>query len=398
MNRLLKGVFQLILLFLMTAAFGQNEVRFDESGLQSVLKRAKAEHKPVFYLLYASWCPHCNKMKQEVFKDAAVANFLNTNFVNAWQDIEKGEGDYFKREYKIIQYPTFLFFDEHGRLLYHFNGEFKADNFLAEVKNVLVPEKQLPYLEQQFYDDPSNSKKCLDFLVALKKGSERSEINHHAQKYFETQTDAQMVSETNWRIIANGVSDIESRPFQYVLKHPDEFAAVSSAKRVQKKLVNIVTELLQPYTEKPDTISYFKKRPIAQMVHVPKTDSLIFRYDLMVAERSQNWKSYTKTAQQSAQQYAWTDAKILKEIASNITQHNGNKTVLLFAEKAGKQAVQINSSYENNMTLAKVYQKLNDSKSALLFAEKARKIYADVGFSTREADEMIAELTTKKTQ
>src|SRR6476620_8838675 len=162
----------------------QNETHFDQSGYQSVLQRSKKEHKPVFYLVYADWCPHCTKMKAEVFKDSMVANFMNKNFVCASQDLEKGEGEFFKKKYGIRAFPTFLFLNESGALLYNFNGEYQSTAFLTEVKNVLDPEKQLPYLEKQFYADPSNGNKCLAFLTTLKKGAERTMLNPHAQKYF----------------------------------------------------------------------------------------------------------------------------------------------------------------------------------------------------------------------
>jgi thioredoxin-related protein len=386
------------ILFFVHAASAQEETHFDENGSKAVFARAKAEHKPVFYLIYATWCPHCNKMKSEVFKDPAVAAFLNANFICASQDIEKGEGDYFKKKFKVNAFPTFLVFDQKSVLLYHFNGEYKSDAFVAEIKNALIPEKQLPYLAQQFEDNPGNAQKCLDFLVALKKGYERTELNPSAQKYLATQTDSQLVSEINWRIIANGVNDIESRPFQYVLRHQEAFAAVSSPKRVQKKIVNIVTELLEPYLEKPDTTGYFQKRPIAVSVKLQKTDSLIFRYDLAIAEKSKNWKAYNRTVSGSAEKFVWNDAKLLKDIAQHYLQQFTDIPTLQSAVRIAEHSSALNDSYETGIILAKLYQKTNDYKSAFTVAEKARKRNADLGFNTHEADELLAELASNKTQ
>lgn len=398
MDAFLKRFFLICVIFLTAIAAAQEATRFDESGYKAVFSRAKSAHKPIFYLVYASWCPHCNKMKSEVFQDPTVATYLNANFICASQDIEKGEGAFFKKKFKINAFPTFLVFDENSVLLYHFNGEHKSDAFLAEIKNALIPEKQLPYLSQQFDENPTDSKKCLDFLVALKKGYDRTELNPYAQKYLASQTDEQLVSEINWRIIANGVSDIESRPFQYVLQHQEAFAAVASPKRVQKKIVNIVTELLQPYTEKPDTIGYFQKRPAAASIRLQKTDSLIFRYDIIVAEKSKNWKSYQKITASSAEQYVWSDAKLLKEIAQNYVQHIPDIAALKFALKTAERAAALNDSYELSILAARLYQKTNDNTLARTFAEKARKRNADLGFNTQEADALLAELAQNKTQ
>jgi thioredoxin-related protein len=390
-----KTLYSLLFVLFTSAMMAQNEVHFDESGFQSVMHRSKMEHKPVFYMLYASWCPHCTKMKTEVFKDSTVANFLNKNFVCAWQDIEKGEGESFKRKFRIRSFPTFIFLDEKGTLLYHFNGEYNSAEFIAEVKNVLIPEKQLPFLEKQFYDDPSNVDKCLAFLVALKKGSERTELNPHAQKYFTTQSDAQLVTENNWRIIANGVSDIESRPFQYVLQHQKEFAAVSSPKRVQKKIMNIVMESLQPYTELLDTVNYSKKRAIAKTINLQKTDSLIFRYDLEIAEKTKNWSAYRKAANESVEKYVWTDAKALTDISRNYASDVIDLASLKYAIKWMQHALAIKESYDADIVTSKLYRKSGDTKSAVTYAQKAKNWNGALGFNTKEADDLLIELGAK---
>ena len=147
----------------------QHALQFDETGYANVIQRSKKEHKPVFFMMYATWCAHCNKMKSEVFTDTTVVNFMTKNFIPAWQDIENGEGDYFKKRFAIRFYPTFIILDGNGVELYNFSGEFKSVEFLAELKNALVTEKQLPYLEQQFKADPGNPDKCLAYLSALNK-------------------------------------------------------------------------------------------------------------------------------------------------------------------------------------------------------------------------------------
>ncbi len=383
------------LLLMATFSWAQQEVIFDDGSYQSVLQRSKDEHKNIFYMLYASWCGHCNKMKQDVFKDAKMAQYLNANFVCAWQDVEQGQGVAMKQQFKANAYPTFLVLDANGQLLYAFSGEWQADAFLAEVKLAQIPEKQLPSLEKQFRDDPSNGKKCLEYLATLKKGLERSEINGQAQQYFTTQSDEQMLSETNWRIIANGVSDIGSRPFQYVLHHKAEFEKVASPKRVQKKLDNIVIESLSPYLESLDTVHYFKKRSIAKSVNTTRTDSIIYRYDLQMAQKTKDWKWYAKTNRELAEKYAWNDAKLLKDIAIEYTKNVYDTDDLVFAVKLLNRSLEKNDSYDAAIAMAKLYRKINDKKQSLAYAERAKKRNSDLGFNTKEADELIQQLSQK---
>ena len=389
-----KFFFVVAILFCFTTN-AQKEVNFDSSGFRSVMNRAKAEHKPVFYMLYATWCSHCNKMKSEVFKDSTVANFMNKNFICAWQDIEKGEGEFFKGSFGVKAYPTFLFLDENEALLYNFNSEKKADDFLIEAKNALNLQMQLPYLEKQFNADFSNGDKCLNYINILKKGSDRKVLNPIAQKYLATQSDTQLVSDTNWKIIANAVTDIESRPFQYVLQHQKEFETVASSKRIQKKIGNIITELLQPYTVHADTLTYQKKRAICKSMNLHLSDSLILNYDLQVYEKAKNWSAYCKSALEYVEKFVWTNDKIIKDISNNYWIHTYDETHLNQAITWTKHANEILESTDGFILLSKLYQKINDPKNAILFAQKAKDRNKSLGFNTKEADELLLQLGVK---
>ncbi|WP_309641623.1 thioredoxin fold domain-containing protein [Flavobacterium sp.] len=393
----LSFIFTLLALVLVANLSAQNKIQFDESGYQSVLQRSKKEHKPIFYMLYATWCAHCNKMKSEVFTDTLVVNFINKNFIPAWQDAEKGEGDFFKKKFGIRFYPTFLFLNEDGKELYNTSGEFKSDTFVSEAKNALVKEKQLVYLEQEFLADVSNSDKCLAYLSALNKGRDRTLLSPIAQQYLATQSESQLVSNTNWKIIANGVTDIQSREFQYVLTHQAAFEAVASPKRVQRKIENIVTELLTLPVEFRDTIDYTKKRMIAETIHTRKNDSLLFDFDIRIAEKTMNWKKYKAITQKSTDEFALKDAKTLKDIASNYLKHIADTASLKYAIRWTQQALTLSDTYDIQILLAKLYQKNKDYKEALEWANKAKAKNESLGWKTKDADDLLVELSQKQT-
>ena len=69
------------LLFLTFSIQAQDSIRFDESGLEAVIQRAKTEKKPIFYMAYADWCPHCKNIKATTLKDAEVISFMTANYV-----------------------------------------------------------------------------------------------------------------------------------------------------------------------------------------------------------------------------------------------------------------------------------------------------------------------------
>jgi thioredoxin-related protein len=381
----------LLILFIHTGN-AQKQFVHDDITYKDALVKAKQENKPVFIMLYANWCPHCNAMKNSTFQDATVMAFLKENYICVWKDIEKEEGLALKTKFDTKSLPSFLIVDANETVLYNLKGEIKTADFLNEIKNALNPKMQLPYLESVFMADPSNANKCLAYLNTLRKGRERVDLSKATHTYLATQTDAQLLTEMNWRIIANGVSDIQSHEFQYVLQHQKEFGAVASADRVEKKIINIVTELLRPYTESLDTINYYKQREIAKTIHLQKTDSLIFSYDLTIAERSTNWGYYKKTTLDGTQKYVWNTPSILKEIGEvylkNITDTESLKKSIEWV----KRSLELNDSYDGNLLLSRLYIKIKDKKWALVYAKKAKAICKEMDWDSKDADALLAEL------
>ncbi|WP_316632575.1 thioredoxin fold domain-containing protein [uncultured Flavobacterium sp.] len=371
----------------------QNQFVPDDTPYKTALETAKLQNKPLFVMLYAEWCPHCNLMKKEVFSDPNVMNFLKENYVCAWKNIEKEEGIALKDKFNTKSLPTFLFIDPNTEtLLYALKGEMKTPEFMTEAKYALNSRMQLPYLEKEFLADPSNSTTFFAYLNTLKKGKDRTDLSIPTHIYLNTQSDEQLVSETNWRVIANGVTDIKSREFQYVLKHQKEFAAVASQNRVDRKIENIVTELLRPYVDNLDTINYYKQREVAKSIKLQKTDSLVFKFDLTLAERTEKWQFYKKVTLENTQELVWNDASFLKEIGQTYLKHISDSESLKKSIFWVKHSLELNDSYDGNLLLARLYNKIKDKKLALQYAKDAKVICTEMTWSTKEVDTLLVEL------
>ena len=376
------------------AVKSQNQFVPDDMPYKKALETAKTEGKPLFIMLYADWCPHCNQMKKEVFSDPNVMDFLKENYVCIWKNIEKEEGLAIKNKYNTKSLPAFLFLDSDETLLYALKGEMKTGEFMTEVKYALNSRMQLPYLEKEFLSDPSNSTRFFAYLNTLKKGKDRTELSVPTHIYLKTQSDAQLLSETNWRIIANGVTDINSREFQFVLKHQKEFAVVASQNRVDRKIESIVTELLRPLVDNLDTVNYYKQREVAKSIRLQKTDSLVFKFDLTLAERTEKWQFYKKVTLADTQKLAWNDASFLKDIGQTYLKHIKDTESLKKSIFWVKHSLELNDSYDGNLLVARLYYKIKDKKSALQYANEAKVICTEMTWNTKEVDSLLAELNT----
>ncbi len=384
--------FPVLFLFIISSqvVFAQQSVRFTEGSLADAIQQSKTANKPVFYFCYASWCPHCKKMRESLFTDSSVAEFYNQHFICVMQDMEKGEGIEQHRHFDIKSYPTYIFMDSSGTVLYRLTGEFKASSFIAEGKNALTPQKRLPYLKQQFEKDVSNPDKCLDYLRALKKGG--LDYSDMVKQYFATQSERQLLSEKNWVIIANGITDINSREFQFVLSHQKEFASIASPERVKRKIFYLVNELLTPLIETNDTANYFLKRQPAEAIGLFSVDSLIFVNDITVYQVNANWEAYRDETLKSVEKYVWNSYLQLSGIADVYLKHITDTAAMARAAIWARRSLALHEEYATGILCAKLYQKTNNIPEAIRMAQQAKDSAIKDGWDYTEAENLLKEL------
>lgn len=388
MNTFAQRLCLLLLLVCGLKSYSQETLSYNGADTDALLKQASAEKKPVFIMVYATWCSHCNKMKKEVFTNPDVSKFLKQNYITGGIDGETEKGKQLKKQYNITSYPAFIMLDASGTVLYKLAGEFTAQELITETQNALVIEKQLPYLEQQFNADPGNPAKCLAYITTLLKGKNRKELSIPTHKYLATQNEAQLLTETNWRIISNGVSDIDSKEFKYVLNNRAKFEKLISPARVNRKIENIATEYLNQFFEDPDIAVYSKKREVVKNIDLPNTNDLLLKYDLQIAEAAQDWKFYKKITDEAAG--AITDQSLLKEIAANYLEHYNDAAALEMAAKWLEQSLAVNDAYAGEILVAKLYRKSGNEAKSIKAANKAKQIAVEMDWDANEANEILA--------
>jgi len=82
--------------------------------LAELLKRAKAENRPLMVDVYATWCGPCKLMDRTTFSDPAVGAWAKAHVVPVKIDAEKGDGRWVAQRYMVSAFPTILFLDPSG--------------------------------------------------------------------------------------------------------------------------------------------------------------------------------------------------------------------------------------------------------------------------------------------
>jgi thioredoxin-related protein len=107
----------LFALMLSLPAFAEGDgVNFFEGSFRQALAKAKKEKKLVMLDAYTSWCGPCKVLKNKVFPNKELGDYINARFVSIGVDMEAGEGPALANMYPVKGYPTILFLDASGKI------------------------------------------------------------------------------------------------------------------------------------------------------------------------------------------------------------------------------------------------------------------------------------------
>lgn len=392
---MIKKLIVIVLVLLNVASvYSQQQTLFVDKKYDDALAMSRTLNKPLVIMFYASWCPHCNVMKKDIFTDTTVADFYNTYFVCMAVDAESAYGKElrakFQQKFRINSFPTFTFFDVNESLLYCTAGEFKKEKFLSEGKDVLLPENQLPTIRAAFLSDISNADKCLKYIVTVRKaGFDATAI---AQKFLSTVKPEDKITEINWKVFSNGINNFDTDEFRFLVENKDAFAKVASPSRVDKKIAYTITETLKPLVEKVDTINYAKKRLVAESFRMRKVDSLLYRFDLQIIPQTSNWKQYQKTTAENVEKFSWKDPVVLYDICNTYNESVTDKKGLLRAVEWSNHLLAMGESNDRYVITTKLLMKLKEYKKALEFAQKGKNFAESLGLKSEEINKLLIEI------
>jgi thiol-disulfide isomerase/thioredoxin len=102
-----------------------------------VLRRAKAEGRPVMLDVVAEWCGPCKIMDRTTFADPSVVAWAKA-VVPARVDAEKGEGRNIAARYQSYSFPTIVFIDGDGNEIDRLVGAFNSSDFTRGGEAILA--------------------------------------------------------------------------------------------------------------------------------------------------------------------------------------------------------------------------------------------------------------------
>ena len=119
-------------------------IEFRDISFEEALDLAKKENKMVFVNATTEWCRPCRLMSMRVFTLNRVADFFNQNFICLYIDFEKHPAaSDLRTRHEVRAFPTFLFINGDGELVYKSSGFKEAELFIEEGQAALDAFKKI---------------------------------------------------------------------------------------------------------------------------------------------------------------------------------------------------------------------------------------------------------------
>lgn len=375
-------------------------VNFENANWVEIKQQAQEENKLIFLDAYTSWCRPCKWMEKFTFSDKEVAKFYNANFINAKFDMEKGEGETLAKIYEVQAFPTLLFINYKGELVYGVTGSKKPDEFLVLGEEVLEMKVNIGMNKKSEVDIQNSSKRTeqefSELAEKFKKG-ERSksflvsymdslksaglDTNEVLDAYFETYKDSMLTAYAWDKIISNYMRSAYSKTFDYVFENRKKY--VEKIPIQPDILILIILNDELNYIINHDIKNqkkYFEIRERLIKSEIQDMDFIANQADIELYSRLKDWENYIKTADWIADYYIRNkDAKMLNWISWHYAQRITDKNLLDKAEKWIKTSIQIKPSAANHDTYANIFYKMGKIEEAILMQQKAIDLAKKVG-------------------
>lgn len=227
-------------------------IRFSDADWPALLAEARQTGKLIFVDAYATWCGPCKWMKANVFSQADVGDLYNRNFINAYIDMEKGEGIELRKKYYIHAYPTALYINGKGEVVHKTVGQCSATDFIQHGLDALSPQRNLYYLRKHYVEKSKDPDFITTYLKALEQAYELDACNKIALEYLQAKDSASWLEASNWLLLQEYVTDATSPVFRYLVHHQQKFADLYGSQPVEAKIFETYKSWPQQYVSYPE--------------------------------------------------------------------------------------------------------------------------------------------------
>lgn len=372
-------------------------IAFVSTSWDETVQNAVKNDKQIFLYAQTKSCRYCRQMEKEVFTDPGVIDFYNKHFISyKIDDDDDGPGEALSKQYGVMGFPTYLYFDKSGQKL-HQSSRFKpADAFIQDAIDASNPDKALFSLMNK-YDRGEKSPELLYNLsnalsYYLVDDSPKEKIT---EEYLATQSVKELESEKNLRFIFDNHGDIKSSATRYLLENQEKFVPLFGKADVDKTSQRIVTRTAEIAGRANDQalMDDLKKIITGSFADTAKALSVAGIYFYRGRE---DWPNYAKATLHYGSTVGTTDWQTMYESGAYLKYFAKDQETLKIAVQVMDKVLKLHKNYEHLCIYSRLQSKVGNNVLALKAANEATELAKPEGQDGDEARKLIAELNAAK--
>ncbi len=359
---------------------------------EQVKAKAKAENKYIFMDCFTTWCGPCKYMSANIFPQEKVGDVINKNFISVavQLDTTDNDNDFVKswyqaghdiaKDYKIMAYPTYLYFSPDGKIVHRAVGSSPAEEFITKAENALNPEKQYYTLVAKYEQGQKDSGFLRALSLAALDAYDMETANKVSKDYLATQSN--YFTPGNLDFIKKFTQSSKDKGFEIMLNNEDKVDAVLGkgvANGILQDIIlneEVIRKLPRNKEEKPDWTAIANdlktKYPKQSDEVLAKGKVIYFQYF------AKDWKSFEPAIVDYMKKYGATvSPEELNSYAWTVFENCDDMTCVTEALEWSKRSFAENQNPLFMDTYANILYKLGKKDEAITWEEKALSLASD---------------------
>lgn len=387
------------LLLLAKQSIAQSEINFFKGSWDDALAKARTENKLIFLNMSKSGCWDCTMMSMEVFKSPEVGDFFNKTYVNVKLDVEHYQASSLAKRFGIKEYPALLFIDNRGNLLHQEIGRKTIEEMLAIGRNALKPDQQIFTRIDRFRKQTMTAGQLWDLAQdAWQLGVPSEEVAVAYLKQNKNWMQPEIVSfmlrhispafTEGYQFLTNNLSDIRQLVDSvnyYLNTNLSEYAKLQANKEAD--IVKSVAIYEKVYSNQTFAVEAAKLASLTYGMTRAKESNefdLSNQYLISLMAIVQD-----KMGARQLDEIAWRTYESLQD---ETTLRENDRQLLNAAVQWALKSIERESTWENNYTIARIYQKLGDKKNAKKYAKISLQLAKEAGEDIGDINSLLDEL------
>jgi len=407
-----KGMKKIFILFILisVSCYGisqQTGVKFTHRlSWKEIKAKAKAENKYIFVDCFTTWCGPCRMISTQVFPSKEVGTFFNKNFINvkAQMDKKPNDKDDVKARYadvdtitkigKVVNYPTFLYFNPEGELIHRQVGApFEPILFINEAKAALNSSTQYISLKKKF-ESTSDPDLALLHNMAIAfsrngdtKNGDGEKAQQCADKFISKSNIKDLLTKDNIEFMRRFTRKVKDKGFEIFRQYGVAIDSVEGKKISRPFVEEIIfySEVL-PLVQVKSKLDWTKIKEVIHSRWPEFSDMMIAKARISYFREHKEWKFFVEEVEiwlqikanilskNDLNEYAWT-------ICSSCKEGDFLRKALEWNEIALERDETDISSLLTRASLLYVLERneeaLEYGQKAVSFAEEGDKEYAE---------------------